>query len=81
MQDEAYEVRLDAAGGPNGFYRTDKEAGPVIMDWHRYTMFGCRLFGLTHDGAVVSFLTAGFRRKQPAIHIYLTGDWRSKHHN
>jgi len=58
--------------GPKGFYRTDKGSGPVIMDWHRYTMMGCRLFGLIHEGQVVSFLAAGFRKKKPEVHIYLT---------
>jgi predicted GNAT family acetyltransferase len=58
--------------GPKGFYRTDREAHPVIGDWHRYTMMSCRLFGLIYQGQVVSFLATGFRKKKPVVHIYLT---------
>jgi predicted GNAT family acetyltransferase len=57
--------------GPYGFYRTDKPSGPVIMDWHRYTMMGARLFGLTHKGQVHSFMAVAFRKKEPVAHIYL----------
>ena len=58
--------------GPKGFYRTDKPAGPVIADWHSLPTWGCRLFGLVHDGAVVSFLAASFRKREPVVHINLT---------
>jgi predicted GNAT family acetyltransferase len=57
--------------GPYGFYRNDKPSGPVIMDWHRYTMMGCRLFGLMHKGQVHAFFAVGFRKKHPTAHIYL----------
>jgi hypothetical protein len=57
--------------GPHGFYRNDKPAGAVIMDWHRYAMIGARLFGLTHEGQVHAFFAVAFRKKEPAAHIHL----------
>lgn len=58
--------------GPYGFYTQDRASHPVIGDWHRYTMMGCRLFVLNHKGQNHSFLAAGFRKREPVAHIYLT---------
>jgi len=57
--------------GPKGFWKVDREANPVINAWHSYARWGARLFGLIHNGAVVSFCAAKFYTTRPEVHIYL----------